>query len=370
MDKNGNSDVIGALIEINKKRTKVKYGSSDVNTIVQTKAEEPITPQEAIMRTEGVAFPVADLRDYLEDIAPELDSFLDTHYQGTIVYGDDGFTKWRNTDDKPIREFPYKVKGGSSSNGAIEIYEMPNKDRDGNIFDNRYIAGIDPIDNDYTIGGSLASIIVFDLWTDKIVAEYTARPQLANEFYETCIRLLMFYNAQANYENNLKGLFSYFSNNHALHLLADSPEILRDMDIVKSNLFGNRAKGTRTTKDVIKLGKTLQRTWMLTPYEEERYDDNTGKTTTMTIPNLRRIRSIGYIKECIAWNPDINTDRVSAMDMVMILREDRAKYTTKFEEQELQDTDNFYHNDEFLDLNWQNAMRKRGKEPNYADFGF
>jgi hypothetical protein len=90
----------------------------------------------------------------------------------------------------------------------------------------------------------------------------------------------------------------------------------------------------------------------------------------MTIPNLRRIRSIGYIKECIAWNPDINTDRVSAMDMVMILREDRAKYTTKFEEQELQDTDNFYHNDEFLDLNWQNAMRKKGKEPNYADFGF
>jgi hypothetical protein len=55
--------------------------------------------------------------------------------------------------------------------------------------------------------------------------------------------------------------------------------------------------------------------------------------------------------------------------MVMILREDRAKYTTKFEEQELQDTDNFYHNDEFLDLNWQNAMRKKGTEPNYADFG-
>ena len=78
---------------------------------MQTKAEEPITPQEAIMRTEGVAFPVADLRDYLEDIAPELDSFLDTHYQGTIVYGDNGFTKWRNTDNKPIREFPYKVKG-------------------------------------------------------------------------------------------------------------------------------------------------------------------------------------------------------------------------------------------------------------------
>ena len=34
MDKEGNSDVIGALIQINKERSKVKYGSSDVNTIV------------------------------------------------------------------------------------------------------------------------------------------------------------------------------------------------------------------------------------------------------------------------------------------------------------------------------------------------
>lgn len=357
MDKNGNSDVIGALIEINKKRTKIKYGSSDVNTIVQTKAEEPITPQEAIMRTEGTAFPVADLRDYLEDIAPEMQRFVDSHYVGKLVYDEQGFVKWRNEHNtQPIREYPFKVKGGASSDGAIEIFEMPNKNRDGKVFDNRYIAGIDPIDNDYTVGGSLASIIVFDLWTDKIVAEYTGRPQLADEFYETCLRLTSFYNAQANYENNLKGLFSYFSNQNALYLLADTPEILRDMDIVKSNLFGNRSKGTRTTKEVIGLGKTLQRQWMLSSYEEERYDEETGETKKMSIPNLRRIRSIGYIKECIAWNPDINTDRVSAMDMVMILREDRAKYTNKFEESRSENSNTYFHDDEFLDQNWQKAV--------------
>jgi len=361
MDKNGNSDVIGALIEINKNRAKVKYGSSDTNTIVQTKAEEPITPQEAIMRTEGSAFPVADLRDYLEDIMPNLERFVDSHWVGSLSYDEAGFTKWINhADQRPIREFPFKVKGSVSSDGAIEIFEMPNKDRDGNVFQNRYIGGIDPIDNDYTIGGSLASIIIFDLWTDKIVAEYTGRPRLADEFYETCLRLTSFYNAQSNYENNLKGLFSYFSNHNALYLLADSPEILRDMDIVKSALFGNRAKGTRTTKEVIKLGKTLQRQWQLTPYEEERYDEETGEASTMTIPNLRRIRSIGYIKECIAWNPDINTDRVSAMDMVMILREDRAKMTTKFEDQKEIDADTYFHDDEFLDENWRKAVTKMG----------
>ena len=80
----------------------------------------------------------------------------------------------------------------------------------------------------------------------------------------------------------------------------------------------------------------------------------------MTIPNLRRIRSIGYIKECIAWNPDINTDRVSAMDMVMILREDRAKMTTKFEDQKEIDADTYFHDDEFLDENWRKAVTKMG----------
>tara|TARA_R110000751_G_scaffold68368_1_gene139270 strand:- start:1525 stop:3876 length:2352 start_codon:yes stop_codon:yes gene_type:complete len=371
MDKNGNSDVIGALIQINKERTKVKYGSSDVNTIVQKKAEEPITPQEAIMRTEGTAFPVADLRDYLESIAPELNSFIDSHYVGSLTYGDDGLLKWVNEADlSPIRDFPFKVKGGLNSDGAIEIFEMPNKDRDGKVFENRYIGGIDPIDNDYTLGGSLASIIIFDLWTDKIVAEYTGRPQLAEGFYETCLRLTSFYNASSNYENNLKGLFSYFSNHNALHLLADSPDILRDMEIVKANLFGNRSKGTRTTKEVIGLGKTLQRQWMLTPYEQETYDANTGETISVTIPNLRRIRSIGYIKECIAWNPDINTDRVSAMDMVMILREDRAKMINKFEDSRTENSDTFFHDDPFLDENWGNAMASRGGDSGMPDFGF
>jgi hypothetical protein len=84
----------------------------------------------------------------------------------------------------------------------------------------------------------------------------------------------------------------------------------------------------------------------------------------MTIPNLRRIRSIGYIKECIAWNPDINTDRVSAMDMVMILREDRAKYTNKYEEPINENVNDFFHDDEFLDSNWQKAVRKMDNSNN------
>jgi len=57
----GVSDVTAALIEILKNRFKVKYNSSDPNTIVKTIAEIPITPQEAIARTKNNIFPVTEL---------------------------------------------------------------------------------------------------------------------------------------------------------------------------------------------------------------------------------------------------------------------------------------------------------------------
>lgn len=354
-DKDGNSDVIGALYDTVLSRVKTKYGASDPNAIVQKKAEHPITPQEAIMRTEGSAFPTADLRDLLEDIMPNIEKFTGKHWVGTLNYNEKGKVELNvNLSLTPIRDFPFLVKGGQSD-GAVEVFEMPQKNRDGQVFDNRYICGIDPIDNDYTVGGSLASIIVFDLWTDRIVAEYTGRPVLADDFYETCLRLTKFYNATANYENNLKGLFFYFSNKNELHLLADTPELLRDMDIVKSVLHGNRSKGTRTTNEVIKLGKTLQRSWMLTMQEKEEEDEN-GDVVVRSIPNLRSIRSIGYIKEAIAWNADGNFDRCSAMDMVMILREDRARMVDKWEEEASSSHSPALTGDEFIDFNWNQHM--------------
>jgi hypothetical protein len=365
-DENGNSDVIGALIETVLDRQQVKYGASDPNAIVQKKAEHPITPQEAIMRSEGSAYPVADLRDLLEGIMPNIDQFTGTHWVGRLHYNNKGIVEWKtDLGLTPIREFPFKVQGGKSD-GAIEIFEMPQKNRDGKVFSRRYIGGIDPIDNDYTVGGSLATIFIFDLWTDKIVAEYTGRPVLAEEFYETCLRLIEFYNAEANYESNLKGLFFYFSNKNALHLLCDTPEILVDRDIVKTVLHGNRAKGTRTTTEVIKLGKTLQRSWMLQQIEVAPDEDDDESAPSTFIPNLRRIRSVGYIKEAIAWNPDGNFDRCSAMDMVMILREDRVKYTEKFEEEERMDES--LVGDEFVDLNWNAVMGglNDGVEPEYV----
>jgi hypothetical protein len=105
----------------------------------------------------------------------------------------------------------------------------------------------DPYDNDQANSQSLGSIIMLDLFTDRIVAEYTGRTTYAEELYEKCRLMCMFYKAKVNYESNLKGCFSYFSKMNCTHLLADTPEYLRDKQIIKYTNFGNNAKGVRAT---------------------------------------------------------------------------------------------------------------------------
>jgi intein/homing endonuclease len=325
-DQNGNSDIIKALIEILNKRIKIKYSATDPNTIVQHKAEMCCTPQEAIMRREGSIFPVADIKDYLSEISPDLNKFVGAHYTGHLKINIGGSVVWDNYEFHPVlRNYP--LRDELDKIGSVEIFEMPQRLQDGTIPYWRYIAGIDPIDSDeglYT--ESLGSIFIFDTWKDRIVAEYTGRPVLASDFYDGCYKLLNFYNAIANYESNIKGLFAYFDTNHILQYLCDTPQILKDMDQAKGSLIGNRAKGTNTNKFIASWGRKLQADWLVsTAYTSEEEE--------VKVLNLHKVRSVGYLKELLAWNPDINTDRVSAMGMCMILRADREKYEHhKFQE--------------------------------------
>jgi hypothetical protein len=314
----GEPDIIKALIEICTDRFKVKYSSSDSSTITQKKAEEPITPQEAIMRTEGTVFPVADLKTYFEDIYVDKENFLSNHYVGDLITESNGNIKWKiNSDITPLRRYDLAT---NDKTGAVEIFEMPKKNGNGIVFRDRYIAGIDPVDSD--TGNSLYSVFIMDSWTDRIVAEYTGRPKLIKEAYNITIKLLLFYNAEANYESNLKGLFTHFSNRNCLYLLCDTPQILKDMELVKlTGQYGNKAKGTHASAAINKLGRDLQAEWMMS--------DSYGEDN---IWNLHKIRSFGYIEEAIKWNADGNFDRISSMGMLMILREERKKRTQQAKE--------------------------------------
>ena len=195
-DEQGNSDVTKALLEILVNRYNVKYNSTDINTITKCIAEIPITPQEAILRTRGNIFPVADLTQRLAEIDNDPHTFDDV-YVGDLTQEKDGTVSFKLTGDQPIRDFPLK---DNKISGALEIFKMPEKDAQGKVFSQRYIIGHDPVDNDEADTMSLSSTFILDLWTDTIVAEYTGRHQFADDNFEMLRKLGLFYNAKILYE--------------------------------------------------------------------------------------------------------------------------------------------------------------------------
>lgn len=316
-NEDGISDVTKALLEICNNRYIVKYNTTDSMALTRTKAENPITLQEAIMRRDSTIFPVAQLRDRINQIDANPNEYDDV-YVGELELDNNGKVEFKPTSAQSIRKFPHK---DNKIEGAVEIFVMPEKDRNGNVFSDRYIAGMDPYDDDTSETMSLGSIFILDQWTDRIVAEYTGRPMFADDTYEIARRLLLFYNARLNYENNKKGLFAYFSRMNCLYLLVDNLEFLKDKDMIKGYTFGNKQKGVNATQPVNNYARTLIRNWLLKPVNVIRKVD--GEDTEVTIPNLMLIRNRALLEELALWNPDGNFDRVSALGMLMLLREDK-----------------------------------------------
>ena len=314
-DENGVSDVVKALIEILMNRYRVKYNSSDPNTIVKTIAEVPITPAEAIVKVGYNQFPVTDLTERLGQLDSNEREYDDV-YVGNLIPDADGAITFKPADVFPIREFPHK---DNKIEGAIEILKMPEKDKNGKVFRNRYIAGNDPYDDDSSETMSLGSIFILDTWTDLIVAEYTGRPLLASGFYEVSRRLLLFYNARMNYESNKKGLFAYFSQANCLYLLTDVLEYLKDKDLVKGEGYGNKSKGTNATQGVNVYARARLREWLMQPVLFIQTVD--GEEAEVMMPRLFKLRSRALIKELMTYNNAGNFDRISAMGMLMLLRE-------------------------------------------------
>lgn len=316
-NRDGVSDVVQALIEILMNRYRVKYNSTDPNTVIKTIAEVPITPAEAIVKTGVNMFPVTDLTERLGQLDANPREYDDV-YVGDLTINSSKEVEFKPTSGQPIREFPHK---DNKIEGAIEIYKLPEKDRSGRVFDNRYILGCDPYDDDESSTMSLGSVYVFDLWTDKVVAEYTGRPLFADDFYEICRKMCLFYNGRMNYENNKKGLFAYFSKMNCLYLLTDVLDFLKDKDMVKGSSYGNKAKGTNATAAINAYARNLLRSWLLRPIPVIQTID--GEDQEVMIPNLYTLRSRALIKELILYNSEGNFDRISSMGMLMLLREDK-----------------------------------------------
>lgn len=353
-NENGVSDVIKALIEILMNRYRVKYNSTDPNTIIKTIAEVPITPAEAIVKTGVNMFPVADLTERIGQLDANPTEYDDV-YVGDLVFNKDGQVEYKPTSATPIRDFPHK---DNKIEGAIEIYQLPEIDRDtGKPYNDRYILGADPYDDDESNTMSLGSIFVLDLWTDRIVAEYTGRPPFADDYYEICRKLCLFYNGRLNYEYNKKGLFSHFSTRNSLYLLTDVLDFLKEKQMMKDG-YGNKSKGTNASPAINAYARSRLRSWLLAPVPIMQTID--GEEKEVMVPRLFTVRNRALLKELINYNSEGNFDRISAMGMLMLLREDRMiRYQGDVSKEKQERANNSYDgNDPFFKRNYDFRFRQ------------
>lgn len=356
-DKDGNSDVVKALLEIFMNRYTVKYNSTDLNAITKTISEIPVTPQEAIIRVQGNIFPVTMINERLNEIDNN-PAFYDDIYVGKLVQNNNGEVVFRNTTDIPIRDFPTK---DNKVEGALEIYEMPIKQSDGKVNSERYILSLDNYENDTSNTMSLGSIFVLDLWTDRIVAEYTGRPMFVDDLNEIARLLCFFYNGKLLYENNKKNTFAYFSKMNCLWKLEDTPEYLRQRQMIKNVSYGNTAKGVSAIPAVKNHGFTLIRDWLLKPVTILSPTGPNNEEIEIQVPNLHFVKNRALLKELSLFNPDINVDRIMSLVQLMIFREQKMiTYQGNIKRDTSKIEKDYAGNDEFFTKNFD--ARHIGKQ--------
>lgn len=306
MDQYGNSIKEKAIEELIAQRNKVKDGGASQTSIDRFISERPLKPQEAVLELGKNIFPRQLLMNQLTRIRTN-EKLRNMKHVVDLAWDGEGQVK--ATEKKSGDITTYHLKKDDKPHGSVVIWEYPIKDPPFGL----YIAGADPYDHDESFTNSLGSTFIFkrvkagEAWNDVIVAEYSGRPDTAEQYYENVRKLLIFYNARLLFENERKGIYPYFTNKHCDYLLADQP------DKVISEVFKDskvqRRKGCHMTKSIRAYGEGLILEWLMDEFEPGH-------------PNIERVYSEPLIEELIENDGVKNVDRVIALCMTMIYREE------------------------------------------------
>ncbi len=306
MDQYGNSLKEKAIEELIAQRNKVKDGGASQTSIDRFISERPLKPQEAVLELGKNIFPRQLLMNQLTRIRTN-EKLRNMKHVVDLAWDGEGQVK--ATEKKSGDITTYHLKKDDKPHGSVVIWEYPIKDPPFGL----YIGGCDPYDHDESFTNSLGSTFIFkrvkagEAWNDVIVAEYSGRPDTAEEYYENVRKLLIFYNARLLFENERKGIYPYFTNKHCDYLLADQPdkiisEVFKDSKV-------QRRKGCHMTKSIRAYGEGLILEWLMDEFEPGH-------------PNIERIYSEPLIEELIENDGVKNVDRVIALCMTMMYREE------------------------------------------------
>ena len=316
MDEDGNTIEEVAKRFILLQRQKVVENSTDKRAIDRHVSEQPVLPSEAVLNLSTNIFPKSELQKHLATIRNDV-KYKNFKHVGNLRQKEDLSVVFEHTPKNKQKDITrYRLDPKDDPTGQIVIWEHPIDNAPWGL----YIGGCDPYDHDKSGTNSLGSVFIykrfqsFEQYHDIIVAEYTGRPDTAEQFYENIRLLLKYYNATLLYENEKRGLFFYFDKVNCLHYLADQPNgILRD--IVKDSKV-ERGKGIHMNQSIKDWGEGAIRDWLIEEYEP-------GKK------NLTKILSEPLLEELISYNNKGNFDRVMAFMLVMAYKQELHKVHVK-----------------------------------------
>lgn len=303
IDVHGNSLKQEAINDQTRERDKIASKAKDKLTLTKYITEFPFTPREAFSISAGNIFDGASLLKQLSFLESSTDGNIKGTY-GTLDFNPSSLRLEFNVNEK-LKPADFPVTDSAKSEGCIVIWEHPIANAPWGL----YIAGNDPYDQDRASNSlSLGSIVImkrtmpgFDNH-DKIVAEYTGRPESAKEFYENARKLLLYYNALCLYENEKTGIKSYFEHHNSLHLLAYTPTILKS----NNNTSVSRIYGQHMTTSVKNELEIFLRDWL---------NEKVGESN-----QLNFIYSKPILKELIQYNTTGNFDRVISMMLLIAMK--------------------------------------------------
>ena len=287
--KTGSEDEEGAQDKLLKDREKLaeKEDRTAYNLHIQN---YPLTIEEAFLKTKGSRFNLALINAQRSRILSKKD--LENQISR-------GYLEWKFTEDGFIDE----VEWVADNQGPYKILHHPIDMK------NLYVGGIDSYDQDKAgASTSLGSAMVFKRFYnlesagELAVAEYTERPETAEEFFDGCLKLAVYYNCQMLVEYTRIGILDYFKRKGALKYLKEKPVSAHSPHSVARNRYG-----LHMTKQVKDLMEQVIDDYIKTSVDDIWFIDLLDELADYGMKNTDRVFAFGL---CLLHNLDNYKRRV------------------------------------------------------------
>jgi hypothetical protein len=312
-DEFGNVNRDAALRKLIKERDIAKKAKSKapLNDLLQMK---PLLPSEAFLVSGGNIFDRPELSEHIKFLETDSDGYIKGRV-GYLTQTPEKVVEFRDDFTDKLKPCEYPIQEKDDKTGAVVIWEEPIPDPPYGY----YVATLDPYAQDEAPNSvSLGSMGIFKRamvggsTVDMLVAEYTARPETMDEFFDNCKKLMLLYNAHCLYENNYNHYKTYLQNRNLLHMLFKTPTALKNNKVdAIANTYGLRMTdaGGNGLKSELEL---YTRDWLFA-------DAGDGKM------NLHHIYSIPLLKELKGYNDVGNYDRAIMLFLFVAQRIQMAK---------------------------------------------